>query len=86
MARRFVNEKSLDTARAIVDLAAELGVHPGALALAWSKQHDYVASTIFGVNTLEQLEQILPAADLELSADMLQRIDAITARNLYPLG
>jgi aryl-alcohol dehydrogenase-like predicted oxidoreductase len=82
MVKRFVNEKSLDTTREIVQLAGELGLHPGALAVAWSKQHDFVASTILGVNTLQQLEQVLPAAEMELPADVLQRIDAITAR--YP--
>lgn len=86
MARRFVNEKSLATTREIVELAKELGIAPATLAVAWSKQHDFVASTIVGANTVEQLEDSLAAADLVLSDDTLQRINEITARYPYPLG
>jgi aryl-alcohol dehydrogenase-like predicted oxidoreductase len=86
MARRFVNEKSLGVAGEIVKLAAELGVHPAALAAAWSKQHDFVASTIIGANSVQQLREILPAAELVLDDATRKRIDEITARYPYPLG
>ncbi len=86
MARRFVNEKSLAVTAELVELAAELGVHPGVLAVAWSKQHDFVASTVIGTNSLEQFEQIVPAADLVLDEEVLRRVDAILARYPYPLG
>jgi aryl-alcohol dehydrogenase-like predicted oxidoreductase len=86
MSRRFVNEKSLATTQAVLDIAKQLEVTPASLAVAWSKQHDFVASTIVGVNTLEQLEEILPAADLELTSETLKQIDDISRRYLYPLG
>ena len=38
------------------------------LATAWSKQHDFVASTIVGVTRGAQLPEILAAADLMLPA------------------
>lgn len=86
MARRFVNEKSVATARELGALAAELGIKLPALALAWSKQHDFVASTIVGATSVEQLEDSLPAAGLKLDADVLKRIDEICAKYPYPLG
>lgn len=86
MAKRFVNEKSLRTAAELGTLAQELQVSPAVLAVAWSKQHDFVASTIIGANTAAQLDAVLPAADLELSAETLKQIDAITAKYPYPLG
>jgi aryl-alcohol dehydrogenase-like predicted oxidoreductase len=86
MARRFVNEKSLAATAEFLELAAALGVHPGALAVAWSKQHDFVATTIVGANSVEQLEQILPAAELTLDSQTLARIEEICARYPYPLG
>ena len=86
MAHRFVNEKSLATVAALVELAKEAGLGLVPMCLAWSKQHDFVASTIFGATTLEQLEENLQAADLVLSADVKTKIDAITTRNMYPLG
>lgn len=86
MARRFVNEKSLATTAELLTLARELNITPATLATAWSKQHDFVASTIIGANTREQLEEILPAADVILPPEILARIDEITARYPYPLG
>lgn len=86
MARRFVNEKSVAAAREIGRLARELGVSSAALALAWSKQHDFVASTIVGTTSVEQLQESLPAADLKLDADTLKKLDEINQRHLYPLG
>lgn len=86
MTRRFVNEKSLATTAELVELARELQLSPATLATAWSKQHSFVASTIVGANTLGQLEEILPAAEVQLSEEVLRRIDEITARYPYPLG
>ena len=86
MASRFVNEKSLATTEAIAPLAQELGVTTTALALAWSRQNDFVASSIFGANTAAQLEDSLAAVDLVLPAEIMEQIDAITRQYPYPLG
>lgn len=86
MAKRFVNDKSLATAAALVDVARAAGIDVVTLAVAWSKQHPFVASTIIGANSLEQLAPSLAAADLTLSDEVLQRIDAISAQYPYPMG
>ncbi len=86
MAHRFVNEKSLATVDALRVLATEVGLGLVPLCLAWSKQKDFVASTIFGATSMAQLEENLLAADLVLSAEVLAKIDAITALHPYPLG
>ena len=77
MAQRFVNERSLETVARLEEVARDVGVTVAVLALAWSRQHDFVASTIFGVTSVAQLEALLPAADLGLDAETLARIDAI---------
>jgi len=86
MMTRFINEKSLATVTALKSLAAEAGHNLAAMCLAWSQQNDFVASTIFGATSLEQLEEILPAHDLKLSDDVMSKIDEITKRYPYPLG
>jgi aryl-alcohol dehydrogenase-like predicted oxidoreductase len=58
-------------------IAEDLSVSVTALALAWSKQHDFVASTIVGATTVAQFEESLQASDLVLSAETLARIDEI---------
>ncbi|QDT38289.1 aldo/keto reductase [Stratiformator vulcanicus] len=86
MVRRFVNEKSLATTSDLKEVAADAGVSLSVLALAWSKQRDFVASTIFGVNTVEQLEELLPTAETTLDDEVMQQIEKITSTYLYPLG
>ena len=64
MANRFVNEKSLASTERYIALAKEAGMDVITMATAWSKQHDFVASTIVGVSREDQLPAILAAADL----------------------
>ena len=86
MVRRFVNEKSLATTAELIEIAAELEISSTTLAVAWSKQHDFVASTIIGANSVTQLDASLAAADLTLSDEAMQRIDDVAKTYLYPLG
>ena len=86
MALRFVNEKSLASTARFSAIAAELGIAPVTLATAWSIQHDFVASTIVGATTEDQLGDIFAAGDLTLSAETMAKIDGVTSEILYPMG
>jgi aryl-alcohol dehydrogenase-like predicted oxidoreductase len=85
MAQRFVNERSLETTRRLMEIARDLGVSVTTLAIAWSKQHDFVASTIMGVSSFDQLEEHLLADELLLDAETLARIDQIDAEIPPPM-
>jgi aryl-alcohol dehydrogenase-like predicted oxidoreductase len=76
----------LATAAELIDLAKSNDMDVVTLAVAWSKQHDYVGSTIIGANSIEQLKPSLAAADLKLSDEVLTAIDAISAKYPYPMG
>ena len=86
MAGRYVNDKSLASTERFAVIAAELGVSTVTLAVAWSKQHDFVASTIVGATHEDQLPEIFAAADLVLDKDTLAKIDTVTKEFLYPMG
>jgi aryl-alcohol dehydrogenase-like predicted oxidoreductase len=86
MAQRFVNEKSMASTERFRAIAAEAGMDVVTLATAWSKQHEFVASTIVGATSVAQLEPILAAADVTLDADTLKAIDAVTRELMYPMG
>lgn len=86
MARRFVNEKSLASTQAFMKIAEQAGMAPVTLATAWSKQHDFVASTIVGATHTDQLDEIFAAADVTLSKEVLDQIDAVSKQHLYPMG
>jgi aryl-alcohol dehydrogenase-like predicted oxidoreductase len=86
MARRFVNEKSLAATERYMAIAAEAGMSPVTLATAWSKQHDFVASTIVGATREDQMDDILAAMDLTLGQDVLDAINKVSKDILYPMG
>lgn len=86
MAERFVNEKSLESTRRFMAIAADIGMSVTTLATAWSKQHDFVASTIVGATHVDQLDEILAAADVVLDQETLGRIDAVSREIMYPMG
>jgi len=71
------NQRKLDAADALAQLADEAGLPLIELAIAFVINHPGITSAIIGPRTMEQLESQLPAADTVLSADVLDRIDAI---------
>jgi aryl-alcohol dehydrogenase-like predicted oxidoreductase len=85
MMRRFVNDKTLESTRRYQEIAAELGMSVVTLAIAWSKQHDFVASTIVGATSEEQVPELLAAADVTLSSETLARINAVSREIMYPM-
>jgi aryl-alcohol dehydrogenase-like predicted oxidoreductase len=86
MARRFVNDRSLASTERFMAIAAEAGMSPVTMAVAWSKQHDFVASTIVGVSAEDQLADIFAAADLVLPTDVMAAIDKVSREIRYPMG
>ncbi|MDX2238153.1 MAG: aldo/keto reductase [Hyphomonadaceae bacterium] len=86
MARRFVNEKTLAATARYQAIAAEAGMDVVTLAVAWSKAHDFVASTIVGVTSEAQLAPILAAADITLSDDVMEACKKVSKDILYPMG
>lgn len=86
MAKRFVNDKTIESTKRYQAIAAEIGMSVVTMATAWSKQHDFVASTIVGATRAAQLDDILLASELTLDADTLKKIDAVSRDILYPMG
>ncbi len=86
MGRRFVNDKSIASTERFAAIAAEAGMSAATMAVAWSKQHDFVASTIVGVSKEEHLPDIFAAADLVLPGDVMKAIDKVSREIMYPMG
>ncbi|MGW4895561.1 aldo/keto reductase [Kitasatospora sp. NPDC004240] len=71
--------RNLDIAEEVAGIAAELGSTPAAVALAWARQRPGVTSVIIGPRTLDQLTGNLAGFALDLPADLITRLDAISA-------
>ena len=86
MARRYVNELTLASTDRWMGLAQEAGMSMTTFAAVWSKQHDFVASTIVGVTHEDHLPDIFKAGDLTLDAEMMKKIDKVSKEIRYPMG
>ena len=86
MAQRFVNDKTLASTQRYLKIAHDFGIDPVTMAIAWSKQFDFVASTIIGATHAEQLDASLAAMELTLSDEVLKACDAVHHDILYPMG
>ncbi|MGO9885805.1 MAG: aldo/keto reductase [Solirubrobacteraceae bacterium] len=71
------NQRKLEAADALAVLAEEAGMTLIEMAIAFVMRHPAVTAPIIGPRTMEQLESQLPAADVELSNAVLDRIDEI---------
>ncbi|GIO52379.1 MULTISPECIES: aldo/keto reductase [Paenibacillus] len=58
-------------------LCKELGESEATVALAWTLVHPAMTAPIIGPRTLEQFEQTLRVVEVELSEDVLARLDEI---------
>ncbi len=66
-------------------IAAAHGVSVARVGLAWVRQKPFVTSTIIGAKTMAQLNDNLEAVTLELTADEIATLDAVSAdRPQYP--
>jgi aryl-alcohol dehydrogenase-like predicted oxidoreductase len=85
-AARFVNDKTLSATAQYSLIARELGIDLVTLAVAYSKQFDFVASTIIGANSVAQLDASLEAKDMELSIEVMKLIEDVQKEIMYPMG
>jgi aryl-alcohol dehydrogenase-like predicted oxidoreductase len=72
-------EKSYDIIDVISEIGKQYNVSAAQVALAWVRQQPGITSTIIGAKRTEQLLDNIRSTELTLSADDLQKIDAVSA-------
>ncbi len=72
-----LTEANLAKVRRFTDLARELDLTPAQLALAWVLHQPGISSAITGATRPEQVVENARAAEVRLSAEVLERIEAI---------
>jgi aryl-alcohol dehydrogenase (NADP+) len=75
--RHLNDERRLDVVEQLIPLADEAGIRMTHLAMAFATTHPGVTTALLGARTSEQLDDLLAGLDLELSEDVLDRIDEI---------
>jgi len=81
----YDEDKLYDTIDVLVEIAEGHGVSPARVALGWLLQRPGITTVIVGARTDEQLADNLAAAELELSAEDVSRLEQVSRPPLiYP--
>jgi len=76
---RYGAPSYVETAEGLSKIAAERGLHPATLAVAWVAAQPGVTAPIIGARNEKQLEASLAAADLVLEPELVARVSALSA-------
>jgi aryl-alcohol dehydrogenase-like predicted oxidoreductase len=81
---RYVRPMTYEGARRYRDLAKESGISPATMALAWCYSRWFVASTIIGATSVDQLREDIDALTVTLPDGLVAAINAIHAELTNP--
>ena len=75
--RHLSDERRIDVLEQLVPLAREAGLPMTHLAMAFAVTHPGVTAALLGPRTMAHFDDLLAGADVELSDEVLDRIDEI---------
>jgi voltage-dependent potassium channel beta subunit len=76
---RFMRDDLLEAVQNLRPIAEELGITMAQLAIAWVLREPGVSSAIVGASRPEQVDENVAASGVELSPEVLARIDEVVA-------
>lgn len=76
---RYTKPRGIEATERYVQLARDSGLDPAQMALAFVTSRRFTTANIIGATSMEQLRTNLGSADITLSDDVLDAIDAIHA-------
>ncbi|MNY60568.1 putative oxidoreductase [compost metagenome] len=79
--KTYLNPRGLAILQALDAVAERHAVQPGQVALAWQLQRPAITAPIASASSLAQLEQLVQAARLQLSAQDLAQLNAASAED-----
>jgi aryl-alcohol dehydrogenase-like predicted oxidoreductase len=74
---RKVTDRAFDVIETLVELAALQGCSVSQLALAWNANQPGITASIIGPRTMDQCVDNISAADVSLSEDVIEKLDAV---------
>ncbi|TCS42433.1 NADP(H)-dependent aldo-keto reductase [Reinekea marinisedimentorum] len=75
--QRYMTDLAAEVTEQYLQLAEQHELNPAQMALAFVSDRPFVSSNIFGATTMEQLKLNIASAELKLSDEVLQGIEAI---------
>jgi aryl-alcohol dehydrogenase-like predicted oxidoreductase len=81
LSRDTISDRDLGVARVVQEVAAEWGITPAQVALAWTRQRDGVLP-IIGARTVDQLRDNLGCTAVTLPPHLVERLETATRIDL----
>ncbi|EPF13616.1 oxidoreductase, aldo/keto reductase family protein [Cedecea davisae DSM 4568] len=81
---RYSGEQSQKAVAAYVEIAKRHNLDPSQMALAFVRRQPFVASTLLGATTMDQLKTNLESLNLTLSEEVIEEIEAVHRVYTYP--
>jgi aryl-alcohol dehydrogenase-like predicted oxidoreductase len=75
---KYLNDHGFGVVKALEDVGQRYEAKPGQIAIAWLIARPSVTAPIVSATNLEQLAELVEAAEIELDADSIQKIDAVS--------
>ena len=72
----YFTERNFDAIETVESVAEDVDASPTQVSLAWLLEQETVTAPVVGPRTTSQLESNVAAADLDLSEDAIERLDA----------
>jgi aryl-alcohol dehydrogenase (NADP+) len=76
---RYFHDREFDAVDAFQKVAAEAGLKPPTLAVAWVLHRPAITAPIIGASRAEQLADTLAAVEADVSPDLVARLNDLTA-------
>ena len=76
------SKKNLAIAKAVVEVADELGVRPGQVAINWCRQQNQQVIPIVGASKASQLKENLGCLDFKIPEEQMNKLNEVSAINL----
>ena len=77
--KRFLNPRGMRVLDALDDVARRYGATPAQISLAWLMARPGVTAPIASATNLEQLREILKAAEIRLEGEAMERLDSASS-------
>ena len=81
---RYFHDREFETVEGFEKIAAEAGLKPATLAVAWVMHQPAITAPIIGASRADQLDDTIAAADVSLDAGVLTKLDELTRQ--YRMG
>ncbi|MDA8090964.1 MAG: aldo/keto reductase [Nitrospiraceae bacterium] len=79
MVSKYLNERGFRILKALDEAAQKMGAKPATIALAWLMARNSVTAPIASATSIEQLDELIKAASLELDRSVIAFLDEASA-------